>query len=528
MQKKKENFLDKVIKKNYNNELEHVLEHKDFDVNTKNILLSILYKLETAYNDYAQVKADVYPKDEYLQNFIDVIDKNINSITLVKMDSEEAQILGKKTFLIDKEKKHIICYPIELKLLYAIAKINKKETIIKDKYYVVNKTISDLLNVGNNISTVEPIRDFNGFSWAVIAKDIPSIEHNLVYQNLSILFGNDFLNKWIHNSEFIIDYYEIFMNKLEDIYGKKLKQEIIESLSKISVMIEAKYSKDNIEDIVNKKREIEEKLEEISNKESFIKNLTKEKKDINKKIKHLDTIISDKQMLQQEYVERNEDLPLDKKIFSMKVLARMLKDEREQLINRKEKINILLNPQKFVKYENELEEKYKFLKYAESVDLEADLKQEITNFEVLFLNCFKQKIKNVQTVDELINLIIQFRYYLNIPIDKKQKVSSEKTLQNDIAEVQKMLINKAIKAKSIVQISSNEELNFIALKEIFNTKIINIRNMNIELKKEEEKVILQFFDEEIFDSKIDLGILSQIDANSLEVRFNKEIKLFNY
>ncbi|MBR0350869.1 MAG: hypothetical protein IJH76_03510 [Clostridia bacterium] len=528
MQKKKENFLDKVIKKNYNNELEHVLEHKDFDVNTKNILLSILYKLETAYSDYEKVKCDVYSKDEYLQNFIECIDKNINSITLVKMDSEEASILGKKTFIIDKEKKHIICYTIELKLLYAISKISKKETIIKDKYFVVNKTISDLLNVGNNINKVEPIRDFNGFSWSVIAKDIPSIEHNLVYQNLSILFGNDFLNKWIHNNEFIIDYYEIFMNKLEDLYGKQIKQEFIDSLSKISVMLEAKYSKENIEDIVNKKREIAEKLQEINYKQAFIKELTIEKKDINKHIKKLDTIISDKKLLQQEYAKRNDELPLDKKIFSMKVLSRMLKDERLQLITQKEEINKLLNPQKFIKYEKELEDRYKFIKYIESSNLEKDLKKEIIKFEIILLICFKQKIKNVQTVDELIRLIIQYRYYLNIPIDKKQKVSEEKALQSEICEIQKMLINKAIKAKIIVQVSTNEEMNFSVLKEIFNSKIINIRNINIELKKEEEKVYLQIFDEEIFDAKIDLGTLSNIDTKSLKIRFNKEIKLFNY
>lgn len=528
MQKKKENFLDKVIKKNYNNELEHVLEHKDFDVNVKNILLSILYKLETAYNDYAQVKNDVPTKDEYLQGFIDIIDREIDSIKLVQMDSEEAKILGKKTFLIDKEKKHIICYPIELKLLYAIAKISKKETIIKDKYPIINRTLSDLLNVGNNINLVEPIRDFNGFSWAVITKDIPSIEHNLLYQNLSIMVGNEFLNKWIHNNEFIMDYYELFNNKIEDLYGKKLKQEIITSISKLSVMLEAKYSKEKIDDLVDVKKELEKKIQDLSNRESFVKKLTKNKKDINIRIKQLDTIISDKQMLYNEYIERNESLPLDKKIFSMRVLARMLKDERQQLILQKEEMNTMLNPQKFVKYEIELERKYDLIKYVDSLNLEKEIEQEIIHFQLLFLDIFKKKIKDVKTVNELIELIIEYRYYLSIPINKEQKVRQNQALIQEINNTQNMLINKAIKAKIFVSISSIDKINYLALKEIFNTKIINLQNINIELIKDEERVYLQIFDEELFDTKIDLGELSLIDKNSLKIKFNREIKLFNY
>ena len=42
MPKKKENFLEKIVKKDYNNELEKVLEKKYFEENAKNILL-ILY-----------------------------------------------------------------------------------------------------------------------------------------------------------------------------------------------------------------------------------------------------------------------------------------------------------------------------------------------------------------------------------------------------------------------------------------------------------------------------------------------------
>ena len=63
MQKKTDKLLEKIVKKDYNNELEEVLEKKYFDENVKSILLSILYKIETAYKDYQNVKQDVENKD---------------------------------------------------------------------------------------------------------------------------------------------------------------------------------------------------------------------------------------------------------------------------------------------------------------------------------------------------------------------------------------------------------------------------------------------------------------------------------
>ena len=180
---KKENFLDKIVIKNYNNELEEILEKKNFDENTKSLLLSILYKIETAYKDYEKVKQNVESKDEFIESLIRIIKDECDDIKIVKMHSEESKILGNKTFLVEKKSKRIICYPIERKLLYCISKIGKKEKIIKEDYYLLNKTLSELLNVGHSINTVEVMRDFNGYSWTTLPREIESISHNLIYQN---------------------------------------------------------------------------------------------------------------------------------------------------------------------------------------------------------------------------------------------------------------------------------------------------------------------------------------------------------
>ena len=143
------------------------------------MLLSILYKIETAYKDYEKVKPGVESKEDFIQSIIRSIEKNCDDIKVVKLNTKECEMLGNKTFLVEKNKKRIICYPVERKLLYCIAKIDKKDKIIKDKYEIINRTLTDLINVGSNINTVEPMRDFNGYSWTTIPREIESIKHNL-------------------------------------------------------------------------------------------------------------------------------------------------------------------------------------------------------------------------------------------------------------------------------------------------------------------------------------------------------------
>ena len=107
MQKKKENLLEKIVKKDYNNELEKVLEEKNFGENEKNILLNILYKIEAAYKDYKCVKRNVETKEEIIEKIIEIIKNDCNKITLIKPSNEKTEILNGKTFMIDKRKKEI-------------------------------------------------------------------------------------------------------------------------------------------------------------------------------------------------------------------------------------------------------------------------------------------------------------------------------------------------------------------------------------------------------------------------------------
>ena len=67
----KEDFFSKF--KDYNKQLEKILEKKDFSKDVKNLLLSMLYKLDISYNDYSLVKKNCKSKQEYLENILDNI-----------------------------------------------------------------------------------------------------------------------------------------------------------------------------------------------------------------------------------------------------------------------------------------------------------------------------------------------------------------------------------------------------------------------------------------------------------------------
>ena len=395
MQKKNDKFL-RIVKKDYNNQLEAVLEKKYFDEDVKSILLSILYKIEAAYKDYKQVKQNVQTKEEFIKNIINIIQKECYEIKLVKQYSDESQIIGNKTFLVEKNKKRIICYNVERKLLYCISKINKKDKIIKDKYFVINETLSNLINTGNNINNVEPLRDFNGYSWTTISREIESVEHNIIYQNLVMLVGNEFLDRWVNNKEIILDYMEDFENRMEELYGKESSKDFIKTLKEISILLEVKFDTKNKEKILKIKEEIDKEIKKIEDNKKFVVNTTKEKRKLTKEIKNIDEIINNKTMLQEEYEKRNENLPLEEKIFSIRILSKLMAEEREKKIKELEKLNELLNPQNFVKYKKELEKKERVLKVLETENIQKDIDKLKFKLQKIFLKCFENKIEKAR------------------------------------------------------------------------------------------------------------------------------------
>ena len=525
MQKKSEKIID-IIKKDYNNKLEAVLEKKYFDENVKSILLSILYKIETSYKDYKHVKQDVETKEEFIEKIINTIKNECNEIKVVKPFSEESKIIGNRTFLVEKNKKRIICHNIERKLLYCIAKIGKKEKIIPDSYFIINETISNLINTGNNINTVEPLRDFNGYSWTSIPREIESIEHNLIYQNLVLLVGNDFLNKWIHNKEVLKDYWEIFNNTISKLYDEENAEEFIDKLKKISVLLEIKFDNKSNERYKKLKKEIEDNLKEIEDNIKYIEKITKEKRELTKQIRNIDETLNNKELIQQEYLSRNELLPLEEKIFSIRILKKLMLEEREEKIEKLEKLNELLKPKNFVRYKKQLEEKNNIIKIIDVEDIQKEADKLKLELQKIFLKCFEIKIDNCINKQELSKIIYEFRYYSMLPYNEKNSINDEKRLKENITYLGTKILQKAHKLKLIQKLSKREDLDYELLKKVFNTRSISLEGIEVKLLKETDGFFVQVFDENSIEEKYKITGIENITNKDFELRYNKKVKIF--
>ena len=526
MPKKKENLLGKIVQKDYNNELEKVIETKDFDEDVKNLLLSIFYKVEVSYKDYKKVKRNVESQQEYIEKLLKIIQENCKVIKTTKPNTKEAEELGKRTFIVDNENKKIICFPVERKLLYSIAKIEKQNQIIRNNYFLVDQTISDMINIGNNINMVEPLRDFNGWSWRIIKKEVENISYNLIYQNLRILIGEKFLNSWITNKDYIIDYYGELKTELSEKFGDELKEKIIIALEKLSILLELEIKPEYKEILKKLQDENQKQLSEFENNQEFIEKLTKDKKQINKKIKQIEEILGSKDLLEEEYTKRNEELPLDKKIFSIKILENQMKKEKENLLQELDEKNELLNPKKFVEEKTNLEYKQKLLDMTNIKDKRKEKNKILEELQKSFLKCFLVFINTAETKEQIIDLIYIFRYYNLLPFNEKITIYENKSLKKDLQIVKESLLKKAIDYKIIFAISHDNEENVKLLQHIFNTQIISLEDIHVAIIKEKDKYYIEFSEDNdnSYNERIEI---ENIGKEMLNIKLNKKVKFLN-
>ena len=508
---KKNNFLTKFVKKDYNNRLEEILSQKNFSEEVKNTLLSIFYKIENGYKDYNTVKKETFEKKEYIEKLINIIDKDCEKIEFVKDENAEE--------VVDNNKKEIICAPIENKILYCLAKIQKRNIVVKYNDESIEKALSFMLNTGNNINIVEPLRDFNGFSWNIIEKDIEDLDYNLLYQNIIFLMGNKFADKWVNNYEPLVDYFDLFQSEIERKYGKKLKENIVKNIIRISLGLMANYNVDFRNKIIEKSNELEQKYFEIEDKEKYLIKISKNKKQKEKEIRELDKIINDKNLLVEEYEKRNKRLPLEKKIFSIRVLKNQLKKERENLIKEIEDYNNLMNPKYFLENKRKIEKMYK---YFEKIG-EIDVQSEIIKLQKDIIRCMYIEIQNIEERNELINFIYKYRYYNLLPMSNKTSIYKKKELKILMKKLTEAIINKGIELKVINKIVKDEETNYNITKDLLLSKIISLEDIGLKAFLENEKVVITIYDEEIEENQIELEKLNQKD---LKIKLGKKTKLF--
>ena len=517
---KKEKLLDKLVKKDYNNDLEEVLAKKNFEEEVKNLLLDIMYKIETSYNDYEMVKKNVLPKEDYIKNIIKNIKENCECIKLFRPDEN-----SKKSFIVDKEKKQIMCYPILRKLLYSLAKIQKSDDIIKLEPEILNKTLTNMINVGNNINTVEPLRDFNGYAWSISRIDIENFLYNIVYQDLIILAGNKGIEEWSNTHNDMVDYLDLFKDFIEKQYDKKLANEIYELLKIISVYLEILFNPGFEDEIIQRREYVTNEINKMENKAKYLDDLSKEKKKVLKDIKNMDIILNDKNKIDEEYIKRNKYLPLEEKIFSKRILAKTMIEERENLLEFLKELNDKMNYKNFLKTQKELIYELKYLDLIETKNIEKTVIDIIILLQKRVLKAIKYKIKHATTRENITRIIYEIRYFSQIPISMNENIGQNSKLVNLFENVEKDAIQKAYELKDFNELSKNENINFEVLKYMFSLEVIKLEDVSLKLIKEKDEVFVQFYDDDIIDKKFKINI--DIRKEDLKIRVNKKIRIFD-
>ena len=113
-----------------------------------------------------------------------------------------------------------------------------------------------------------------------------------------------------------------------------------------------------------------------------------------------------------------------------------------------------------------------------------------------------------------------------IPIDENDKILESKDLKNRLKKVSKKLVQKSIEQKVIFNFSKNEDLNYDIIKNVFETRIISLEDLYIKIVKENKKYYIQLFDENIFEEKVEIGNIEEINLNDINVKLNKSTKVF--
>ena len=487
----------KLLGRDYNQELEEIAESKRFEKEAQNLLLSMLYKIDGAYKDYEEVKREVPYKEEYLENILKIVKKYCNEIEIAKPNSLlEKELESSKCKIQDLENKKVIIFPNEKRVLYNIIKAGI-EPINKD-LPIEDKAVLTAIQIGKCIAYSEVIRDFNGFSWTSVIKEIESIECNCIYTDLSYLLGEE--NVCSLNSSNI--------SKIKEYISKDLYEEI----KKVAIKFYLSNNEEEKEIYENKILSSKEKLNKMSKQDNFVEDITKNKKTMLFRIKEIDEALNNPELLRKKYIEKNNTLPNEQKIFSVSHYEEILQKERTYLLKEIENNNRILKPSEFVKVKTELESEINFYEEIKNINT-VKLQEE-------FFKAFKELLKKKIEKEELLDYIYEIRYLKYLPINKKEKMKEK----IDFTELEKETIAKAIERGVITPISNNKETDYILLKSIFNTRSANLEEFTIILTVEEGKLKAQIYDGEMLDSTniVDLG-----RNTNIQIRKTKKVKIFN-
>ena len=484
----KEKILAKLSIKDYKNELESILENKQFDEEAKSLLLSIFYKLDNFYIDYMIVKKECYPKNKYLDEYINIIKDKCNKIQILSPQ----ECTKANRYAINKEKGEIKCFPNENILLYAVHELNEEKNIKADDF--TNKCINFLLNKGKTINSIEPIRDFNGWSWNVEINNTKNIECNLIFQDLLILFGNDFTNEIINKANII----NLLKNKIKMEKLAESGYDFLECLFQLCILLYNNDSMENHNNFLKFKKSIINKINMLNNRKEYIDEKTKNNTILIKQIQRIDIILNDINLIRKEFEKILKSQEND--YFSISDFVSDLEKQRKDLLKQIENNNRLLSPKEYLKNQEDYRKVLSLYNLIKEEQEKVNIQNKLIKLQIIFLECIKLKIMNTENKKDLYNIATELRYYSNVPYKKDKSVIEQEKIKLAFEKNIEELIYKMLEYKIIDIGFKTKKLNYEILKYIFKTKIIKLDNLIVKISFiENNKIKVNYYDENMLD-----------------------------
>lgn len=522
---KKRDFFSKISIKDYNNTLEEILEKKNFSSNAKNLLLSMLYKIELAYQDYQTIKRTSISQKQFIEELIEIIEYDCEKIELVEPNSKKGRVLSKygMSSITDETYKTIISYPIEKELLYALYELAPNKFDIKDEYYILKYAIPRTLKIGNCINNKEIIRDFSGWSWEIETKDIENFELNLIYQNVRILLDAAFLYEWYHNKDSEKDYLLKMKESLIENFGQENAEKFYNNFLLFSVILNMNVNQEVKQYIFKEQQRVDQEKNLMLDKTKFLDKMTEEKKKTNVEIKKIDKILNNKELLEKELERRNQEK--QEKIANIDSLEFVLRNRRRDLIKQMEKYTNLMDPKKYAKNMESLEKKEEMLQKIDRNMLSEEwMEYKMLELQKNFIACLRQRVEHTLIKAEIIEYLYHLRYYKKIPFDKEKRIEQVDELKAGISHLEDILIVKGINLKILNIVTKNGNYNVEIIKQAINSKIANLEKIELEIKPKYSKLQIAIYDGDILERQFEIE--TNGSASKVELKTNKKFKLF--
>ena len=495
-------------------QLEMIIEKKSFSVDVKNLLLNMLYKIQNSYNDYETVKRLVSDKKSLVEEILHII-SDCENIEIIEPSSKKKS--DKTKLKVDQEKKSIIVEPNEKTLLYALYSLPiEKRVYLSEEYSSLRNALPSVLQEGENIHKAEIIRDFDAWSWNTIYDEIQSIESNIIYQNLLILLGKEFIQEWM-DLERTKNSIELLNEKLELIFGELDTKKFMKLIFKLVIILYCSKDKKEQKRLTEELELNTNELEKLSNTQTLVEELSNKKTKCLNKIKQIDQLLNDKKQLQTELKKENKKEKNKEEPLTEEDLIERLKKQRKKLSKEMKDANRLLDPKNFVKTKTEIEQQNEILSALKEYDKKAEY---LLDLQKYFIKGLNSKIEKTSDKKELMELVYLIRYYNFIPYFDNAFIKDVAELKNMINETEESLIEKLMTMKMVSTFSNNAKFDKKLIKNVFKMRLMNLENIYLQFEKG-EKIRIVLYDVETVEKGFEIS-----NKDIKIAKYNKKIKMF--